>query len=206
MNVAIIPARGGSTRVPRKNVRPFFGKPILAYSIETALASGLFDAVFVSTDDDEIGRIAAQYGAPWLHRRAEYAQDQVGTQAVMRETLLSLEDGKLDSVSYREPFTHACCIYATVPMLTTGDLREGFRLLKKRVARFAFSVGSEPLRDAGMFYWGTARSFTEGYPHVSAESVMVPIPEERICDINEESDFLRAERMYAALHGQKDNG
>jgi N-acylneuraminate cytidylyltransferase len=186
VRVAIIPARGGSRRVPRKNIRAFCGAPIIAYSIATAIRSGMFDEVYVSTDGADIGEIAEAHGARVLWRDDAHSRDECGTQAVMRFAISQLSPRP----------DYACCIYATVPMLTVGDLREGWRVLKKRVARFAFAVGAEPLRDAGMFYWGAAGAFG-CVPLIGPESVMVPIPEARVCDINTEEDWMRAERMYA---------
>ena len=150
--VAIIPARGGSRRIPRKNIREFHGKPIIAYSIITARNCGLFDAVCVSTDDDEIAAIAIGHGAMILERSKWLADDYVGTQQVMQDALSVFSAQHMD-----QHYDHACCIYATCPMLTVEDLHDGYRALKKRVARYAFSVGADPLRDAGMFYWGTAK-------------------------------------------------
>ena len=186
-NIAIIPARGGSRRIPHKNTKAFFGKPIIAYSIRTALESGLFEKVYVSTDDEVTASVAQYYGATAIMRHSFYSRDEIGTQEVMQHVLHGLDA------------QHACCIYATCPMLKSEDLHDGYRALKKRVARFAFSVGTHPLRDAGMFYWGTVKSFIEGHPLISQESVMVPISENRVCDINTIVDWEQAEAMYLAL-------
>lgn len=188
--ICITPARGGSRRVPRKNIRLFHGKPIIAYSIETATQCGLFDRVYVSTDDDEITQVAMAYGAHIINRPPHLSVDEIGTQEVMRDAIASL---------HRPDITEACCIYATCPMLTVDDLRRGYYALKKRVARFAFSVGTDPLRDAGMFYWGTTNSFLNSVPLIGEQSVMVPMPENRVCDINTEDDWMRAELMYEAM-------
>jgi len=202
-SICIIPARGGSQRIPGKNIREFHGKPIIAYSIEVANRSGLFDFgnVWVSTDSREIASIAKEYGAHYMMRDAELALDFVGTQEVMVDALQTIRKTmKYQLESFPE---YACCIYATAPMLTTQDLHRGLKLLKSsRSLDYAFSVGTEPLHDAGMFYWGKTEAFLTGAPLVSERSIMVPISSDRVCDINTEEDFLRAERMYLALRGK----
>jgi N-acylneuraminate cytidylyltransferase len=185
--ICIIPARGGSVRIPRKNIKPFFGKPIILYSIETALASELFDQVIVSTDDDEIKAIA-QKAAAWVHFRPP-GWDELGTQEVASRIV--------------EAFSPVpelvCVIYATVPMLSVEDLKVG--LARNNATTFALSVGTDPLRDAGMFYWGTGEAFCERVRLFNYDTRMVPIPEERICDINEPYDWSLAEKMYAKWKG-----
>lgn len=191
MRVAIIPARGGSRRIPRKNVRMFHGKPIICYSIEIARASGLFDLVAVSTDDGEIKDMAIQYGAGVIDRPDPLATDETGTQAVMRhalETFISQVDT-------------ACCIYATAPLMRIESLKWGLHELDARPdIAYAFSVGYPPLQDAAQFYWGRANAFLIGKPLVWPNVAMIPIPANRVCDINTPEDWTRAEAMYAALH------
>lgn len=195
MRVAIIPARGGSQRIQRKNIRTFHGKPILAYSIETAKASGLFDRIYVSTDSDEIGEVAQAYGAKRLGREYEEAQDHIGTQQVMRDALRRI---------WSEYITHACCIYATAPMMTVQDLKLAWDLLQRHPsAEYAFGVSADPFGPAGTFYFGRATAFVRGRPLVATSSIMVPIPPDRCCDINTDEDWTRAESMYAALNGLK---
>jgi N-acylneuraminate cytidylyltransferase len=190
MRYAIIPARGGSRRIPRKNIRLFHGRPIMAYSIETARQSNLFDGVFVSTDNREISEIAESFGATTILRPAELADEITGTQAVAKHALQFLRARDHDI---------ACCIYSTAPFLTLEDLARGYRLLCEKKAAFAFSVGTEPLHDAGQFYWGEARSFVNGVPLFGPDSIMVPIDKSRVCDINTEGDWKRAECMFSAL-------
>ncbi len=122
-SIAIIPARGGSKRIPRKNIKDFLGKPIIAYSIETAIASGLFEEVMVSTDDEEIAEIAQSYGAkvPFM-RRASTADDNTTTVAVLREVL------DMYSVEGRT-FTYGCCIYPTAPFASVALLEAAFTRL-----------------------------------------------------------------------------
>jgi pseudaminic acid cytidylyltransferase len=188
--VAIIPARGGSMRIPNKNRRMFHGKPIIAYSIETAKASGLFDRIIVTTDSEEIGEVAVLYGAEFWGRDAEYARDEVGTQEVMRHTLKAM----------RETYDYACCVYATAPLMTAEDLRDGYGCVRMRDFEYAMSVGAEPLRDAGQWYWGTAWAFSHAVALIGDCTAMVPIPEDRVCDVNTEDDWKRCEAMYTANH------
>ena len=199
MSVCIIPARGGSRRIPNKNIRDFHGKPIIAYSIATAQASGLFSRIIVSTDSEAIGAVAVKYGAEARMRSAVHlTSDGVGTQEVTAYALVQA------GISYG----YACCIYATAPLMSADDLRRGLAELESADAHsghcdafsFAFSVGTEPLRDAGQFYWGRVKAFLGRVPLISPESLMIPIPDNRVCDINTESDWQRAEQMYAALH------
>lgn len=195
MRVAVIPARGGSRRIPRKNIRPFHGKPIIAYSIETAKASGLFDTVYVSTEDDEIAYVAERHGAAVIYRAPHLARDAVGTQEVMAAALKSLHGAFTLGV--------ACCIYPTCPMLTVEDLKRADRALNLPETAYAYAVAEEPFGAAGWFYTGPAHNFMNDVPLVAEHSRMIPIPPERCVDINIEADWLRAERMYAALHGLK---
>ena len=123
-SIAIIPARGGSKRIPRKNIRDFFGKPIIAYSIEAALASGIFDEVMVSTDDEEIAKVAQEYGAkvPFF-RSEENSGDMAMTVPVLIEVLQEYE--KIGRV-----YNYLCCIYPCAPFVTAGRLKEGMELLR----------------------------------------------------------------------------
>lgn len=225
MKIAIIPARGGSKRIPRKNIRPFLGKPIMAYSILAALSSKLFDQVAVSTEDDEIGGVAIRLGAAWLHRPAGLADDFIGTQAVMRHALGIYPGVKL-----------ACCIYATAPFIEASDIQKGHdALLQNPDRQYAFSVTSyefpaqRALRmdkttnmieavtpehaetrsqelehwwhDAGMFYWGHPEAFLQDLPLYSNYSIGVQIPRYRVQDIDTEDEWRRAELMHLALTG-----
>lgn len=132
--IAIIPARGGSKRIPRKNIKPFLGKPILAYSIEAALNSGLFDEVMVSTDDDQIAEIAKEYGAsvPFL-RSEKNSDDFTGPGDVVLETLNGYKN-------IEKEFDYACCIYATAVFVSSKRLIEGFELLNSKGFEVTFPV------------------------------------------------------------------
>lgn len=191
--VCIIPARGGSRRIYHKNIAMFMGKPILAYSIETARACNLFDAVIVSTDSQEIAEIAQIYGAVALMRDDEHSNDAVGTQDVARNVLDEL-------AANGHEFKHACVVYATAPMMTPSDLIAGYTELEASGADFVMSVGDTPLADAGQWYWGVAEYFGVD-PLISTRSVMMPIPKERVCDINVPQDWTKAEVMYKKWKG-----
>ncbi len=226
MRVAIIPARGGSKRVPRKNIRPFAGQPIIAYSIKAARASGLFNEVIVSTDDDEIAEIAETYGATVPFRRpAGLADDHATTLAVIQHALAWLAETGSEA-------DLACCIYATAPFLRTADLREGLTRLLDSGRSFAFSVTAfefpiqralrlrpdgaveafapehantrsqdlEPAyHDAAQFYWGRCGAFREGRVLFSPVSVPVILPRYLVHDIDTEEDWVRAELAYQTL-------
>lgn len=188
--IAIIPARGGSQRIPGKNWKDFHGRPIIAYSIETATRSGLFDQVVVTTDHPEIAAIAHTHGAMVVWRSEGLAQNNIGTQAVASCTI---------DLFKRWP-KYACCIYPTAPMMTVEDLRIGRSMLTLNEEQhdYTMSVGSEPLRDAGQWYWGTAEAFSNRRKLIGPRTVMVPIPQSRVCDINTHADWTLAENMYAA--------
>lgn len=195
--ICIIPARGGSTRIPRKNIRPFHGYPIIVHSILKAQASGLFNRIIVSTDDDEIAAIALAQGIEVWKRDANYGRNEVGTQEVARECLVGLQIPTTSVV---------CCLYATAPLLSVGDLRFGYRvLLNHPEANFVYSVGDDPLCDAGQFYWGWAISFLLRNPLVSIKSLTLPISWRRVCDINTEEDWERAEEMFTKLKDNDDD-
>jgi N-acylneuraminate cytidylyltransferase len=222
-NVVIIPARGGSKRIPRKNLAPFDGVPMIVRSIRTALDSGLFDQVVVSTDDAEIADVARAHGAevPFL-RPAQLADDFTGTAAVIVHALQQLP-----------AFDYACCVYATAPLLQVRYLREGFELLEQHPDKsFAFSVCNfgfpvqraltldgqgaltalypefrdtrsqdlpEAFQDAGQFYWGRTDAWLRGEVVYSPASLPVILPRHLVQDIDTPEDWKRAEYLYAAL-------
>ncbi|KOY01470.1 pseudaminic acid cytidylyltransferase [Pseudomonas nunensis] len=224
-NVAIIPARGGSKRIPRKNLKPFDGVPMIARSIKTALDSGLFAQVVVSTDDEEIADLARACGAqvPFM-RPAALADDFTGTAAVIVHALQALQG---------QDFDLACCIYATAPLLQTRFLQQGMQLLEQYPDKsFAFSVcdfgfpvqraltlddqgaltalypefretRSQDLppayQDAGQFYWGRTDAWLRGDVLYSPQSLPVILPRYLVQDIDTPEDWKRAEYLYAAL-------
>lgn len=225
MNIAIIPARGNSKRIPHKNIRLFAGKPIISYSIEMALNSGLFDDVIVSTDDPAIADVAKSYGAnvPFL-RPDELSGDHAPTMPVIQHAIQQWEAtaGKINL---------ACCIYATAPFLRQQDLIDGFDLLSSNHdAEFSFSVTTysfpifrslklvdnrvemfwpehettrsqdlpEAFHDAGQFYWGRRDAFLSAKGVFSSHSLAVRLPRHLVQDIDTEEDWIRAEHMYLA--------
>lgn len=224
--IAVITARGGSKRIPRKNIRDFCGKPILAYSVEAALASGAFDTVMVSTEDKEIAEIAEGYGAevPFF-RSGRNADDFAATRDVLREVLEEYE-------SRGERFDVMCCIYPTAPFVTAQRLREAAELLEKNgadsvlpVVRFSFppqrcvivkdgavqfkwpeyaQARSQDLEryyhDAGQFYCLKVESFREQNAMVMKRTIPLILSEMEIQDIDTEEDWRLAELKYRLLH------
>lgn len=231
MKVAVIPARGGSKRIPRKNIKLFEGQPMIARSIVAAQSSGCFDKIIVSTDDEEIAKVAQELGAevPFM-RPAELSDDYAGTLPVIRHAVEWLEVN-VSKVDY------ACCIYATAPFISAADLKEGERLLTMHTDRdYAFSVTSyafpiqrairidneqridmfspehfttrsqdldEAWHDAGQFYWGTGQAWLEQRPLFSNKSLPVKLPRHRVQDIDTEEDWVRAEWLFKAMLAQE---
>lgn len=185
--VCIIPAKGHSRRCPRKNARLFHGKPMLVWSIETAKASGLFEHIVVSTDDREIMEIAESEGVKVM-RRLPFWND-LGTQELAAEILTHL------SVPLT---TMGCVVYATAPMLLTTDLEAAWEKLTPETS-FVYACAENPERDPGQFYMGWSWAFRSLQPLLSMASDRVMIPEDRVCDINTEDDWVRAEEMFAAM-------
>lgn len=181
MNVAIIPARGGSRRIPRKNIRVFYGKPIITYSIEVAKASGLFKHIVVSIDDDEIATVAFNAGVEVLMRPEKLSNDDVGTQEVAAQAIQHMQ-------RIRGQIDYACCIYPTVPLLRVDDLRSGFNVMRI-IDDYAYVPG--------WFYWGRAEWFGDKPLKEPAPLVVEP---ERYVDINTLEDWAKAEEMYATLN------
>jgi len=223
--IAIIPARGGSKRIPKKNIKDFFGKPLIAYSIEVALASKLFDKVVVTTDDQEIAKIAQEYGAevPFI-RPTELSDDFTGTGDVVNHAIEYLKN-------QGETYEYVCTIYATAPLLQKKFLMEGYEKLKSSDAVNAFSATSMPFpiqrtfklnengrcemftpehymtrsqdleeayQDAGQFYWTKADQQSQGIMF-GKESIPVILPRHLVQDIDTPEDWKRAEVMYKIL-------
>jgi pseudaminic acid cytidylyltransferase len=226
MKIAVIPARGGSKRIPRKNIKHFCGKPMIAWSIEVAKFSGLFDHIIVSTDDDEIAEVAKQWGAevPFM-RPAELSNDYAGTtEVIAHATQWAINQGW--------PVAAVCCIYATAPFIQAEDLKLGIQKLESGDWAYAFSVtdfaapifrsfkqtaegGVEmffpeyfgtrsqdlptALHDAGQFYWGRPAAWLEGKRIFDRHSTPVLIPRWRVQDIDTLDDWYRAELMQEVL-------
>lgn len=226
MRLAVIPARGGSKRIKRKNVAPFAGKPMIGWSIEAAARSACFDRILVSTDDEEIAAVAQQFGADAPFRRpSELAGDHVPTAPVIAHaTAWQIEQGVAPH--------HVCCIYATAPFLRAEDIRVGLQLLEREGVDFAFSVTRYPFpiqralritgsnrvqmfepqhllsrsqelepsfHDAAQFYWGTQDAWLQQRPIFGEGSAPVLLPSYRVQDIDTPDDWVRAELMFRAL-------
>lgn len=229
-NIAIIPARIGSKRIPKKNIKPFHGKPIIAYSIEAAQKTDLFSKIVVSTDSQELAEIAESYGAevPFI-RPAELSDDFTGTDAVILHALNWLIDHGTD-------IKYICCIYATAPFINPCYIKNGLELLKKQKATSSFSITtypypiyrslkinengrlqmmwpdylnvrsqdlSEAYHDAGQFYWADAKKYLIEKKFFSQDAVPVVLPRYLVQDIDTDEDWQRAEAMYKALNPTK---
>ena len=231
MNIAIIPARGGSKRIPKKNIKKFLGKPIISYSIEAALKSKLFKKVIVSTDSEEIANIAAEYGAevPFL-RPKQLSDDFSGTHEVVGHAVEWIEE-KIIKLDY------VCCIYATAPLIQDNDLVKGFEIIQKGnwdsvIASTSYSYPifrsfkknsqgglkmifpefynsrsqdlPEIYHDAGQFYWAKPEIWKKPSEMYNEKNAIVEIPNYRVQDIDTIEDWRRAELLYQILD-QKNN-
>lgn len=229
-NLCIIPARGGSKRILRKNIKPFLGKPIIAYSIETALKSGLFDEVMVSTDDEEIAVVARNYGAsvPFL-RSKENADDFATLADVLSEVFENINNNP------EHVYDNICCILPTAPLITSTRIKEGYELLQKDkvnsvtpVIAFSYPVWrsfkviednklemiwpeylntrSQDLphvyHDAGAFYWIEAKSFLEQNVLFTEHNHALILQETEVQDIDNETDWKLAELKYKLLYDE----
>lgn len=233
MILAVIPARGGSKRIPGKNIRLFCGRPIIEYSIEAALHSGVFDRVVVSTDCDRIAETAKRCGAEVPFRRpAELSNDFTTTTPVVQHAIAEL-------TTVADPIEYACCIYGTAPFISAADITCGLRKLKSHptsefslpVTTFPYSIFRslkltgkdqfemfypehqttrsqdlpEAWHDAGQFYWASRATWQDLRGGIlSAKLIGVPIPRYRVQDIDTAEDWHRAELMFELL-SQKDN-
>ena len=226
--VAIIPARGGSKRIPRKNIKDFHGKPLIAYSIEVAIASKQFDKVIVTTDNEEIANIAKLHGAkvPFL-RPKKLSDDFTGTEDVINHTLEYLKENN-------EIYDYVCTIYATAPLLQSKYIIEGFQKLKDSNAINTFSATSMPFpiqrtfklncngrcemftpehymtrsqdleeayQDAGQFYWKSLKNESNEIMF-GKDSIPIILPRHLVQDIDTVEDWERAEIMYKVLQEQ----
>lgn len=227
-NLCIIPARGGSKRIKRKNVRDFFGKPIMAYSIETALQSGLFENVMVSTEDIEVAKIAKQYGAdvPFF-RSLKSADDHATTSDVIKEVLDAYNELGLY-------FDNVCCFYATAPFVTLKSLKDGFQALNIHnvntvlpITEFEYPIFrslkmdekknvsliwpkylntrsqdlSKAYHDAGQWYWLKVLAFENNMDIINDSSYGLRISKLEVQDIDSEIDWKIAEIKYEIIQG-----
>ena len=228
MNIAVIPARGGSKRIPRKNIKLFNGKPMIAWSIKAAMESRLFAHIVVSTDDDEIAEVARTLGAevPFM-RPAELANDVAPTVPVVAHSVSALE--KLGW-----PVEYVCCIYPCAPFISAEDLLTGLQMLKETDAEYVYPVTEFPhpvqramlrsahgdmtfldpkcelmrtqdlpktYHDAGQFYWGK-RSAWSAMKKMHSEGLGLTVPHWRVVDIDTPEDWTRAELLFQIIHRQ----
>ena len=191
-SVCIIPARGGSKRIPGKNIRQFHGLPIIMYSVAVAKKSRLFDDIYVSTDDEKTDALMRMFGVRVLRRSWSDPHGELGTQEVIARHLH--DDPSLNDVRL------VCCLYATAPLVLPTDLLFGYGHVLGG-APFSKAVNANTAEDAGQFYFGWAAAFEQLMPLLSPRTALIGIEPARVCDINTEDDWQRAERMYAALHG-----
>ena len=232
MRLAVIPARGGSKRIPRKNIKTFGGLPMIAWSIKAAQQSQCFDRIIVSTDDAEIAEVAMSLGAdvPFI-RPDELSDDHTGTIPVVAHAITWQNQRSTTAKD-------VCCLYATAPFVQADDLQLGLEILLSTGADYTFSVTSYPFpiqrairittdmrvemfspthfntrsqdleeswHDAGQFYWGTAKAWLTGKPIFSRDAVPVPLPRYRVQDIDTPEDWQYAELLFQLLNQKKDN-
>lgn len=229
MNIALIPARGGSKRIPRKNIRPFRGRPMIAWSIEAARAAGCFDRILVSTDDEEIAAVARSHGAevPFL-RPAHLADDQATTKAVVLHAIHWCDQQGLAPQA-------VCCLYATAPFVQPTDLLAAGQLLGQAptgsfvftATSFAFPIQraihidtagcsamfhpehfntrsqdlEEAFHDAGQFYWASPEAWATSR-NLFDDGRPLILPRWRVQDIDTEEDWTRAELLHQLLEAQ----
>ena len=227
--IALIPARGGSKRIPNKNIRLFVGQPIIAYSIRAAQETGLFDRIIVSTDSQEIARISKEHGAeiPFI-RPTELADDFTGTDEVVLHAISWFQNQTI-TVKY------ICCIYATAPFIQPEYIKKGFELLREEQATSCFTVTTFPFpifralkineegklqmvypkylhtrsqdlpityHDAGQFYWADVEKYVIEKRFYSENAVPIIIPRYLVQDIDTVEDWKRAELMYKVLRSE----
>jgi pseudaminic acid cytidylyltransferase len=224
MSICVIPARGGSKRIPRKNIRLFHGQPMISWSINAAVSSGCFEQIVVSTDDDEIAQISQECGAEATFRRSSnLADDHTPIVPVIADAISQLDIGAN---------TPVCCLFATAPFVMPADLKTSFNQLKKTKAPFVFSVTKygfpiqralrrkksgeiemldprhtltrsqdleEAWHDAGQFYWGLAKAWTSGQAVFEKGAQGVPLPRYCVQDIDTEEDWRHAELIMRNL-------
>lgn len=225
MRLAVVPARGGSKRIPRKNIKSFFGRPMIAWSIAAARESGCMDRIIVSTDDREIAAVARDCGAevPFM-RPAELSDDHAGTIPVIAHAAQW-------QAQHGQAPTSVCCIYATAPFVQPADLRQAMGMLDSSDCEYVFSATRYPypiqramrvtpsgrvemfnpdlfhirsqdleeaFHDAGQFYWGRPQAWLQGKPIFSPRSAALVLPSHRVQDIDTPEDWTRAELMFRA--------
>lgn len=229
--IAVIPARGGSKRIPRKNIKPFCGKPMIAYSIEAAIRAGIFDEIIVSTDDEEIADIAKNAGAsvPFM-RPKELSDDFTATGAVVEHAIKFLQ-ARGDRIKF------VCTIYATAPLIDEFYIKLGLEKLRASNAKNAFSCTSMPFpiwrtfkiakdgrcemywrenfakrsqdleeayQDAGQFYWTNLDAPSSDEIFFGRDSIAIVLPRHLVQDIDTPQDWIRAEFLYEAVQKSRE--
>lgn len=229
MKLAVIPARGGSKRIPRKNVRLFHGKPMIAWTIEAAASSGCFDRILVSTDDRETIDISRGLGAEVLLRPGALADDYTPTSAVVAHAIeFRVESG--------DDLEAVCCLYATAPMLMPEDIRRGLEILQASDCEYVFAASRYPFpiqrafridangrasmfypeqfavrsqdleeafHDAAQFYWARPATWLRQLPVFSSASIPVVLPGYRVLDIDTAEDWTRAEIAFETVRAME---
>jgi len=226
MNICVIPARGGSKRIPRKNIKEFLGQPVIAYSIKAAIDSQCFDKVIVSTDDAEIAEVVKSFGAsvPFM-RPDELADDYASTIPVVKHAIEWFDDqGQSPS--------EVCCLYATAPFVRASTIRKAYEQMQSTQADYCFTATSfafpiqraikitaenrvemlypehletrsqdleESYHDAGQFYWGKAEAFKQQKPLFSKSATPYILPRYLVQDIDTLEDWKKAELMYKTI-------
>ena len=223
MNIAVIPARGGSKRIPRKNIKLFHGLPVIAYAIKAAKESEIFEEVFVSTDNAEIARIAESFGAtiPWI-RPKDLSDDYVNTVSVMQDAVMKLKTNLID-------LENVCCIYPVTPLLKPNFISQGLQMLEdgdwdyvlsasraETPPERLFSLGATKglemhfpehevtrtqdflpsYHDAGQFYFGRSSSWESGLQIFSSRSTIIEIPRKLSVDVDTSDDWQYAEYLF----------
>lgn len=229
--IAVIPARGGSKRIPRKNIKPFCGKPMIAYSIEAAIRAGIFDEIIVSTDDEEIADVARNAGAsvPFM-RPKELSDDFTATGTVVEHAIKFLQ-ARGDRIKF------VCTIYATAPLIDEFYIKLGLEKLRASNAKNAFSCTSMPFpiwrtfkiakdgrcemfwrenfakrsqdleeayQDAGQFYWTNLDAPSSDEIFFGRDSIAIVLPRHLVQDIDTPQDWIRAEFLYEAVQKSRE--
>ena len=230
MKVCIIPARGGSKRIPKKNIKDFCGKPMISWTINAAINSQCFDKIIVSTDSEEIASISKKYGAevPFL-RPKKISDDHTGTIPVISHAI-NFINNNIGAVNY------ACCIYATAPFVEPSFITKGLEKIQQLNANYCFSATSFPFpiqraikiksngrsemfypenfnirsqdleksfHDAGQFYWGKSSSWLNNKRIFDGDSVPILIPRYKVQDIDDIEDWQRAEILFEIINKLK---
>lgn len=229
MNLCVIPARGGSKRIPKKNIKFFCGKPIIVWSIQLAMKCKFFDKIIVSTDDLEIANLAKSFGAevPFL-RPKKLSNDYTGTVPVISHAV------KWQIKHHFKP-NYVCCIYATAPFIKLSDLKNSLKILKNSDSDYVLPVTSyghpiqrsfkikknkklkmfnrkysnsrsqdleKAFHDTGQFYWGSTNAWLKNKPIISGNSSCIIVPRQRAIDIDTFEDWQIAEKMFQIINNK----